>query len=152
MHEESLQCDWSIWSPSPYLLEIKALTIDCFYFSDQEVKMEEAMSHTGIHPFLFLFSGFFFFNTCMGRICLIPTNTSIHGVLALNLWLHAGDTLTNHKRWCVFFSLKQLHLLSPLCTRLFTFTCCVMSVCSGLNVSYFLMISHLLLESPFVTI
>lgn len=106
MHEESLQCDWSIWSPSPYLLEIKALTIDCFYFSDQEVKMEEAMSHTGIHPFLFLFSGFFFFNTCMGRICLIPTNTSIHGVLALNLWLHAGDTLTNHKRWCVFFLIK----------------------------------------------
>ena len=38
--------------------------------------MEEAMSHTGIHQFLFLFSGFFFSLTlCMGRIAsFIPTN------------------------------------------------------------------------------
>lgn len=98
MHEEYLQCEWSVYFPPTSW--IKALTVDCFYFSDQEVKMEEAMSHTGIHQFLFLFSGFFF-NTCMGQIASFSL-ISIRGVLALDLWLHAGDTLTNHHN--LFFS------------------------------------------------
>lgn len=87
---------------------IKALTIDCFYFSDQEVKMEEAMSHTGIHQFLFSLQWLFFFSLTpawaeTASFPLIP----IHGVPALDLWLHAGDMLTNHNRWFWgFFSIK----------------------------------------------
>lgn len=58
----NLQCEWSIYLPpiSPW---IKALTIDCFYFSDQEVKMEEAMSHTGIHQFFLSLQWLFFLLT-----------------------------------------------------------------------------------------
>lgn len=122
---------------------IKALTIDCFYFSDQEVKMEEAMSHTGIRQFYlslqWLYYYFFSFNTCMGWNCLIPTNTSIHGVLALNLWLHAGDDLTNHSYMMCFFpppSFKQLYLSSPLCApSFFTFPCCAVAVRSNPNIT-----------------
>lgn len=113
----------SVWMVYFYLPPIspwiKALTIDCFYFSDQEVKMEEAMSHTGIRQFYLSLQWlyyFFSFNTCMGWNCLIPTNTFIHGVLALNLWLHAGDDLTNHSYMMCFFS--PLHLSSFICHHL----------------------------------
>lgn len=57
MHEEILGVI-DLFISLTRLSESKRLTIDCFYFSDQEVKMEEAMSHTGIHQFLFSFSGF----------------------------------------------------------------------------------------------
>jgi len=67
--------------------------------------MEEAMSHTGIHQFLFLFSGFFF-NTCMGPIASFPLIHPSMELLALNLWLHAGDTLTTHNQRVVFLLIE----------------------------------------------
>lgn len=90
--------------------------MDCFYFSDQELKMEEAMSHTGIHQFLYLFSGFFF-NTCMGRIASFSL-ISIHGVPALDLLLHVWNTLTNHNLFffspieAASFVVSSLHIIS----------------------------------------
>lgn len=82
-----------------YLPESNALTTDCFYFSDQEVKMEEAMSHTGIHPFFFsLFSGFFF-NTCMGPLASFPLITSHPwSADAVMCGCMLGDELTHRNR------------------------------------------------------
>lgn len=91
--------------------------------------MEEAMSHTGIHQYIFFFCFFspsfsgFFFNTCMG--CTLHSFPLIHPsveLLALYPWL-ACSGQANASNLMIFFPPPRLPpshqssftLLSPVC-------------------------------------